>query len=127
MDYEGDKRTVLLFKRLSGQRWGPDHPAGLVEIPFLGAKVAAMDSWSLTRRGDIGPEAGLYDLRAEFSFVAEALWNDPDYQKVITLNFRRTPPQQFRVEQQPGYRTVFSGKTLLMEGVLACPLDPPRP
>jgi len=101
-----------LFKVI---RSGVYKPAGLVEIPFLGAKVGELSSWNLQRRGDEGPEAGLYDLHAVFSFVSEALWNDDEYQKAILLNL--SPNKQFRVQQEPGWRTVLSERSLLMEGV----------
>jgi hypothetical protein len=90
-------------------------PAGIVEIPFLGAKVGVISSWVLQRRGDEGPEAGLYDLRAVFSFVAEALWNDDEYAKQIVLTL--SPGKQFRVQQESGMRTVLTDRNLLMEGV----------
>lgn len=101
-----------LFKVI---RSGTYRPAGLVEIPFLGAKVGELSGWTLQRRGDQDPEAGLYDLHAVFSFVSEPLWNDDDYQKDILLNL--SPSKQFRVHQEPDMRTVLSERTLLMEGV----------
>lgn len=90
-------------------------PAGLVEIPFLGAKVGELASWTLQRRGDEGPDAGLYDLHAVFSFVSEALWHDEDYPKDIVLNL--SPSKQYRVQQESGMRTVLTDRSLLMEGV----------
>jgi hypothetical protein len=101
-----------LFKTI---RSGVYRPAGLVEIPFLGAKVGEFASWTLQRRGDQDPEAGLYDLHAVFAFVSEALWSDEDYGKEILLNL--SPSRQFRVLQESGMRTVLTDKTLLMEGV----------
>jgi hypothetical protein len=101
-----------LFKVI---RSGVFRPAGIVEIPFLGAKVGELDKWVLQRRGDEGPDSGLYDLHAVFSFVSEALWNDEDYQKAIVLNL--SPHKQFRVQQEPDMRTDLSDRALLMEGV----------
>jgi hypothetical protein len=101
-----------LFKVI---RSGVQKPAGLVEIPFLGAKVGELSSWNLQRRGDQDPEASLYDLHAVFSFVSEALWNDDEYQKTILLNL--SPSKQYRVLQESGMRTVLSERVLLMEGV----------
>jgi hypothetical protein len=101
-----------LFKVI---RSGIFKPAGIVEIPFLGAKVGEFDSWTLQRRGDQGREAGLYDLHAVFSFVSEALWNDDEYQKQILVNLN--PHKQYRVLQEPDMRTVLSGRNLLIEGV----------
>jgi len=101
-----------LFKTI---RSGIYKPAGSVEIPFLGAKVGEISTWTLQRRGDQGPEAGLYDLHAVFSFVSDALWNDDEYRKVIFLNL--TPRKQYRVDYEPETRTVREGRTLLIEGI----------
>lgn len=96
-------------------RSGVYKPAGIVEIPFLGAKVGEFTNWTLTRRGESGPDAGLYDLRAVFSFLSEALWDDPDYPKRIVINLN--PYKQYRLTQAEGFATVRSGMSLLMEGV----------
>jgi hypothetical protein len=101
-----------LFKVL---RSGTYKPAGIVEIPFLGAKVGEFESWTLVRRGDSGPDAGLYDFHAVFSFVSEPLWDDPDYTKEILVNLN--PFKQYRVQQEPEFRTVLTGRNLLIEGV----------
>lgn len=101
-----------LFKTI---RSGQYKPAGTVEIPFLGAKVGELAQWTLQRRGDSGPDAGLYDLHAAFSFVSEALWNDEEYEKVVFVNL--SPQRQYRLEQAPGYATVREGRSLLMQGV----------
>lgn len=99
-------------------RSGPMHPAGVVDVEFLGAKVGELDNWTLTRRGDIGPDAGLYDLRAVFSFVVDALWNDTEYAKRIVLYITNTPPKRrLIVHQQPGFPTTLVTRNLLMEGV----------
>lgn len=98
-------------------------PAGVVDIPFLGAKVAEMNEWTLQRRGDTGPDAALFDLRASFSFVSKALWEDEEYDKRIVVNLSTT--KQYRLEQAPGMRTVLQGKSLLMEGVTLCPVARP--
>lgn len=101
-----------LFKTI---RSGLFKPAGTVEIPFLGAKVGELNNWTLSRRGDVGRESGLYDLHAVFSFVSEALWNDDEYGKVVFLNLN--PSKQYRVELDPEARTVREGRTLLIEKV----------
>jgi hypothetical protein len=101
-----------LFKII---RSGTFKPAGVVEIPFLGAKVGEFSSWVLQRRGDQDPDAGLYDLHAVFSFVSEALWNDDEYTKHIVINL--SPSKQFRVQHESGMRTVLADRSLLMEGV----------
>ena len=101
-----------LFKTI---RSGLFRPAGIVQIPFLGAKVGEFSSWTLQRRGDSGADALLYDLHAVFSFVSTALWDDDEYEKEILINLN--PHKQFRLRQTPGMRTVLSGKSLLMEGM----------
>jgi hypothetical protein len=101
-----------VFKLL---RSGTVKPAGVVDVPFLGAKVGEFRDWTLTRRGDSGQDAGLYDLRAAFSFVSEALWEDPEYVKRVIVSL--TPNKQYRLTQAPGYATVRQGQSLLMEGV----------
>jgi len=103
---------AYLFKTI---RSGVYKPAGTVEIPFLGAKVAEISQWTLQRRGDQGPDAGLYDLHAAFSFVTDALYDDDEYEKVILLNLN--PTQQYRLEQDPDGRTVREGRSLLKEKV----------
>jgi len=102
-----------LFKIL---RSGDLRPAGYVDVPFLGAKVGEFTSWTLQRRGDTGPDAGLYDLRAAFSFVVAPLWNDTDFEKRIVL--RMSPSKQFRLELAPNAVTVRQGESLLIERVL---------
>jgi hypothetical protein len=101
-----------LFKTI---RSGTMKPAGIVDIPFLGAKVGEFSNWSLERRGDSGPEMGLYDLRAVFAFISAALWEDPDYEKQIILNLN--PFRSYRVIRQPDMRMVLSDRSLLIEGV----------
>jgi hypothetical protein len=110
-----------LFKTI---RSGIFRPAGTVEIPFLGAKVGEFTNWTLQRRGDQGPEAGLYDLHAVFSFVSDALWNDEDYEKSIFVNLN--PSTQYRVEKDPESRTVREGRTLLIEKVTICRVQSSR-
>jgi hypothetical protein len=101
-----------LFKTI---RSGIFKPAGTVEVPFLGAKVGELQSWTLQRRGDQGPDAGLYDLHAVFSFLSDALWNDPEYDKVVLLNLN--PYRQYRLETTTDSRTVREGRSLLIERV----------
>jgi len=101
-----------LFKTI---RSGTYKPAGTIDIPFLGAQVGAMQSWTLQRRGDEGPEAGLYDLHAVLSFMSNTLWDDDEYTKRIVVNI--SPFRQYRLEQVPGMRTVLTGRSLLIEGV----------
>lgn len=107
-----------LFKTLTGRSY-KNRPAGIVDIPFLGAKVGEFDSWQLHRRGDEGADAALYDLHASFSFLSRPLWDDDEYDKRIVVSL--SPTQQYRLEQVPEMRTVLQGKSLLIEGVTLCP------
>ena len=101
-----------LFKTI---RSGTFKPAGIIDIPFLGAKVGEIQNWTLQRRGDEGPDAGLYDLHAVLSFMSNALWDDDEYTKRVVVNI--SPLKQYRLEQVPGMRTVLTGRSLLIEGV----------
>lgn len=101
-----------LFKTM---RSGTFRPCGVVEIPFLGATVGEFTSWTLQRRGDIGPDAGLYDLHAVFSFLSRPLWEDDEYPKQVIISL--TPTKHFRLEQVSGMRTVLTDRNLVIEGV----------
>ncbi len=103
---------AYLFKVI---RSGITSPAGVVDIEFLGGKVGDLSSWTLTRRGDDGPDADLYDLRAVFAYISEALWDDPEYDKRIILSLNKQ--KQYRLHQAEGFPTVRNGRNLLMEGV----------
>ena len=107
-----------LFKII---RSGLYKPAGFVDIPFLGAKVGELSTWTLKRRGDTGQDAALYDLHASFSFISRALWDDAEYTKRIVVNLN--PHKQYRLEQVPGMRTVLQDKSLLLEGVTIWPVQ----
>ncbi len=103
---------MYLFKLI---RSGQYKPAGVVDIPFLGAKVGELQSWTLTRRGDEGPDADLYNLHAVFSFVVDALWDDPDYTKRVVVSV--SPHKHYRLDQGQGFATVRAGRSLVIEGV----------
>lgn len=103
---------MYLFKLI---RSGTYKPAGVIDIPFLGAKVGELQSWTLMRRGDEGPDAGLYNLHAVLSFVVEALWDDPEYTKRVIVSI--SPTKHYRLEQAEGFATVRTGRSLVIEGV----------
>jgi hypothetical protein len=86
--------------------------SGAVEIPTLGAKIATISNWSLILRPGDG---GLYDFRAEFSYINHALWEDDDYTKQIIVTLGRR--KQFRVQKASDEETVLVGRSLLMKGV----------
>jgi len=109
---------AYLFKSIRSSDY---RPAGVVDIEFLGGIVGELASWTLTRCGDEGPKASLYDLRATFTFVAEALWDDPEYEKRIVLSL--SPRKQYRLRQADDFATVRHGLSLLMEGVTIHAVD----
>lgn len=88
-----------------------------MEIESLGALIGQIDRWSLARRGDDGPSAGLYDLHAVLSYVNPHLWDDIDYEKSIVL---RIGKELFRLEQDPEFKPELNGKGLEMQGVKLC-------
>lgn len=95
-----------------------NHPCGWMEIKYLGARIGDFEKWVLRRRGDEGPDAGMYDLRAQFRSVSRPLFEEPEYtewRRVILVISAQT---QYRLEQVAGMRTVLSDAGLLeMEGV----------
>ena len=101
-----------MFQRISGKTGG-------VRIETLGVLVGTFSTWTLTRHGDDGPDAGgLYDLFAVFSYVNPHLWGDEDYEKTITVKVGK---QTFRLEQEPGFSTNIDGRrSLNMKGVRLC-------
>lgn len=100
-----------IFQRISGRE-------GEVRIESLGVLVGTFKSWTLSRRGDDGPRADLYDLHAVFSYVNPHLWGDNDYQKSIRLV---VGDQEFTIEQEDGFDTVIDGRSSLrMQGVRLC-------
>jgi len=98
--------AVGLFKSLRGEE-------GYIEAKYIGAPIGTFVSWSLTRRGEAGPAAGLYDLYAVFRYVNTALFEDPDYEKEIVLKLSKSK----RLRIVGGQRTELVGKQLRMEGV----------
>ena len=98
-----------IFKRIEGRK-------GRIDIPFIGAVVGNIISFTLTRRADRGPEAEFYDFHAALSFISEALFNDDDYQKRVIVVVGKRP---FRLDpaEGPGQRTALQGRSLVMERV----------
>jgi hypothetical protein len=97
-----------LFQSLSGRE-------GEFRIPALGALIATMNRWTLTRRGeDYGATERLYDLRAVFSYVNPNLWDDPDYQMVCTI---KIGTNQFKLTSGMASQPRLEGNGLLWEGV----------
>ena len=97
-----------IFRQITGRE-------GQITIDDFGVVVGSMSMWTLTRRQEEGPEAHLYDLNAAFEFVNPALWDDADYVKTVSIVIARG--KSYRLVQEPGFRCVLQGKSLLMEGV----------
>ena len=104
-----------IFRSITGRE-------GQIQIDDFGVVVASMTMWTLTRRGEDGPDAALYDLNAALSFVNPALWEDEDYEKSVSLVIARGKPP-YGLKQEPGFKRLLQGKSLLMEGVSLCPLE----
>ena len=101
-----------IFQRLTGVK-------GRVTIPALGAHIGTMNQWDLRRRGgDDDPKAGLYDLRAVFSYINPHLFHDADYEKRVVIEMGRgSQRKQLRVHMIDAEETVLRDRTLLMKGV----------
>jgi hypothetical protein len=100
-----------LFQKIQGK-------SGEIRIETLGVLVASIASWTMTRRGNDVPGAGLYDFHAVFSYANPALWADEDYEKTITVKIGK---DTFRLEQEEGFAAVIDGrKSLRMQGVKIC-------
>lgn len=104
-----------LFQTIQGRE-------GEVRIEDLGVLVGTFEKWSLRRRGDDGPGAGLYDLSAVFSYVNPHLWAEEEYKKTITVVLvLENRKEVFRIEQEPGYEVQLDGRrSLRMQGVKLC-------
>lgn len=100
-----------LHRRMQGQH-------GSIHIPDLGALIANMSSWTLTRRGESensrDPEAEFYDLHAVLSFVNEALFNDADYTKVVKVQLGKGQTYELIPQEGAGQRTALTGRNLDM-------------
>jgi hypothetical protein len=110
------QQPTLLFGRIEGIGGG-------IVVPFIGIHVATITQWRLVQRGADGRDAGLYNLHAALSFVNRAIWDDPEYEKEVTVELGRNR-MRFRIEQAEGFATQLTGKSLTMEGVTPCRVEP---
>ena len=101
-----------IFKSLKGSE-------GKVTVPHLGALVGTFTSWTLTRRGDDGPESERYNLHGIFSFVNKALFEDDEYVKSVEVRLSKTLSVRLRSDE--GTKTSLNGRALVMEGVQLWP------
>jgi len=97
------------FRNISGKD-------GEIRISSLGVLVGTFKTWNLTRRPDDGPGAGLYDLFAVFSYFNPHMWEEEDYEKVITV---RLGKDEFIVAQDhDSFGTAVDGRrSIRIEGV----------
>lgn len=109
-----------MFKRLSGSE-------GEIDVPAIGLKVGTMESWTLSRHEETPPELGVWDLRADFSYIHQNAFSSDDLKKRITvvLGNPKKGGSRFLIKQieSPTYRTQLEGKRLMMEGVQMWPAD----
>jgi stage III sporulation protein SpoIIIAA len=73
-----------------------------------------MASWTIKRRGDDGPNAGLYDLRAALSYVNQNLFEHPEYAAKREIRVRLNKDVEYRID---GGSARLEGTTLTVEGV----------
>lgn len=90
---------------------------GRIEVPHLGALIGNIQSGTLTRRGDEGPESDFYDLNAVLAWVTAAMFNDADYPKQVIVQLSRSRAYILEPQVGPGQRTVLTGRSLVMERV----------
>lgn len=109
-------QQTVLFGRIEGVGGG-------IDVPFIGIHVATITQWRLVRRGDDGRDAALFNLHAALSFVNRAIWEDPEYEKEVIVQLGRTRIR-YRIDQSEGFKTALTGKSLTMEGVTPCRLEP---
>lgn len=100
----------MLFKRLEGRE-------GYVSVKGLGSRPGELAQWSVTRRGDEGPDKDRLDLRAVFSFVVPQVLLDPDYNDGRELVLQVSRTREIRVKLDNPERMALTGKVLAMEGI----------
>jgi hypothetical protein len=105
-----------IFKQIQGRD-------GKVTIPGLGALVGTFTNWNLTRKGEDGGNAELYDLHGVLSFVNQALFEDPTYVKSVEVTLSKS--LNIRLQTDENTKTVLNGRALVMEGVRLWPEERP--
>lgn len=87
---------------------------GKIAIIGLGVVVGILETWSLKRREEPGPNEGAWVLRGVLSYQNDALLNDELMDKEIILRFSAT--QQYRFTG--GKMTLTNRNLLIEEGTL---------
>lgn len=101
---------TLFHRRIEGRY-------GRIEVPYLGIRIADVVSWTCLRRAETGDEAAFYNFSAILGWAQEALFNDPDYEKVVIVRVGKGPEHRV-VPQGSGQRTALNGRSLVMERVI---------
>lgn len=92
---------------------------GWVKIPSLGSTIGIMANWTLKRRGDGGPDEGLYDLHASFSYFNPVLFNHPQYTERREITIQIARGNAYRLD---GGATRSGKMEAWIEGVKLCRL-----
>lgn len=105
---EEDPEIGIFTSKIEGTR-------GEIWVPELGVLVAEMKRpLLLRRRAENGQDPGQFDLHAAVSYFQQALWDDPDFTKEITVYLGKEP---LKVELLPTTNVVRVEQSLRMEGV----------
>jgi len=117
----------LIFSRIEGK-------LGRIDIPREGIHVGSFLHWRLSRRsgpqGDAEPnhpDTNFYDFHGTLAFVNDALFRDPDYEKVFTIQLGKNGSKYTLDPAAPGVRMVLTGRTLTMERVQPCLIEEQQP
>ena len=100
----------MLFRRLAGTD-------GYATVKGLGSRVGEISQWTITRRGDEGPDRDTLDLRAVFAFVVPQVLLDPDYNDGRELTLKVSRGKELRVKLDEPERMALTGKVLEMKGI----------
>lgn len=99
-----------LINRFEGTR-------GEIRIPELSVLVCEMTRpLLLRRRAENGQPTGQFDLHAAVSYFTQALWDDPEFTKEITVWIGKDP---LKVMLNPESKMTVDGTRLRIEGVNA--------
>lgn len=107
-----------IFRRVEGRY-------GKIAVPSIGLEVGTMEYWLLARREDTPSASEAWDLRAVFSYINRYTFEKPGLDRWITiwLGDPKRGGRQYRLQETDG-RTVLDGRSLLMEKVTLCPIEP---
>lgn len=96
--------------------------AGRIRVRSLGTDVGKMVKWTIKqmKRGD--ETLPIWRLEASFNYFNRALFEDPDYEKVVLITIDKRTGKQYRLRQLEGHKApTYEGGRLLMEGLELCP------